>query len=117
MDRSRSERPARNRPEDLADAQDLRSVITAALRATPVDELALRRGVWTYVSAERRTGTSPGQVILSLTLLIEGEALGPPSVRQALMRRAILWCVESYFGHLGEDDPRSSFQSAMTPPT
>lgn len=89
--------------EDIEDAQDLRSVIANALGATPIDELALRRGVWTYVGAERHAGTSPGRVIMALTDLIEAATIAPPADRQALMRSVILWCVEAYFGHLGGD--------------
>ena len=61
MDRSPSE-PRALSLEELVDAQDLRSVIAAALAASPVDERALRRGVWTYVIAERVVGTPPGGV-------------------------------------------------------
>jgi hypothetical protein len=86
---------------DIKDAHDLRSVIASALAATPVDEMSLRRGVWTYVGAERDVGTSPGRVIMALTDLIEAATIAPPSDRQALMRSVILWCVEAYFGHLG----------------
>ena len=88
---------------DLADAQDLRSVIAAALAATPVDEESLRRGVWTYVGAERHAGAPAGRVIVTLTELVEEARLEPASVRQPIMRRVILWCVEAYFGHLGGD--------------
>ena len=94
MERSDTER---------ADARDLRSVIAAALATTPVDEDALRRGVWTYVGAERHAGESPGRVIMALTELLEKARLEPASARQPLMRLVILWCVEAYFGHLGGD--------------
>src|SRR5437773_8076344 len=99
-------RPPVNEPRDLsfeqlADAHDLRSVISAALAATPVDEQSLRRGVWTYVGAERDVATPPGQVIMTLTQLVDASKVAPISVRQAVMRRVILWCVEAYFGHLG----------------
>lgn len=87
----------------LADAQDLRSSIAAALSLTPVDEQLLRRGVWTYVGAERHAGTSPGHVIMALTDLVEASAIVPLTFRQSLMRHVILWCVEAYFGHLGGD--------------
>ena len=87
----------------LADADDLRYGIVAALTKAPVDEALLRRGVWTYVSAERHAGTSPGRVIMALTELVEASEVFPPTVRQALMRHVILWCVEAYFGHLGGD--------------
>ena len=88
---------------ELADAADLRSVIAAALAAQPVDEEALRRGVWTFVGTERDSGASPGQVIIALTDLVDEAALVPASVQQARLRRVILWCVEAYFGHLGGD--------------
>lgn len=97
----------RNGPErtdvELADAQDLRSVIAAALATTPVDQESLRRGVWTYVGAERYAGAPAGRVIVSLTELVEAARLEPASVRQRITRRVILWCVEAYFGHLGGD--------------
>ena len=88
---------------DIRDTQDLRSVIATALSATPIDELSLRRGVWTYVGAERHAGASPGRVIMALTDLIEAATIAPPADRQAVMRSVILWCVEAYFGHLGGD--------------
>jgi len=89
--------------EELQDAEDLRAVITAALAATPVDEEGLRRGVWTYVRAERALGTSPAAVIVVLTELVEVTTLHPASNRQSLTRQVILWCVEEYFGYLGSD--------------
>lgn len=97
-----ADRGPRTAPE-LADAADLRSVIVAALAAKPIDEVALRRGVWTFVGLERDAGASPGQVIIALTGLVAEAELGPESVQQARLRRAILWCVEAYFGHLGGD--------------
>lgn len=39
--------------ESVADSPDLRSVMRAALAAEPVDEAALRRGVWTFVGGDR----------------------------------------------------------------
>ena len=89
--------------EALADSADLRSVMTAALAATPVDEAALRRGVWTYVGGERHAGVSPGHVIMALTNVIEDANLTPHEHRLSITRRVILWCVEAYFGHLGGD--------------
>ena len=102
MDETRTNRPARS-VSQLADAQDLRAVISESLRANRSDEQALRRGVWTYVGAERNEGTSAGHVIMALTELVDEADIRPLSVRQALMRRVILWCVEAYFGHLGGD--------------
>jgi hypothetical protein len=87
--------------EEIADAEDLRSVIQKALGRTPVDDTMLRRGVWTYVGVERAAGTSPGQVILVLNELIDAAGLTPLEARRELTRRVILWCVEAYFGHLG----------------
>jgi hypothetical protein len=76
-------------------------VIAAALAATPVDEQSLRRGVWTFVGAERDLGTSPGYVIVALTDLVEASHIASPPTRRSVMRQVILWCVEAYFGHLG----------------
>jgi hypothetical protein len=89
--------------EAVADSADLRSVMTAALAAQPIDESALRRGVWTYVGGERDAGVSPGHVIMALTRVIEEANLTPHDRRLAITRRVILWCVEAYFGHLGGD--------------
>ena len=106
MNRS-STGPAPDRSlEDLIDAQDLRSVIVAALAARPVYEQSLRRGVWTYVRAEQSAGVSPGHVILALTELVDAANITPVSVRRALTHRVLLWCVEAYFGHLGGEDMR-----------
>jgi len=58
------------------DTQHLESVIAKSPAARPIDTSMLRRGVWTYVGEERQAATSP--------------------------RRAILWCVEAYFGQLGD---------------
>lgn len=86
---------------ELADVADLRSAIAAVLAATPVYEQSLRRGVWTYVGAERDAGTSPGHVIMALTELVDAAGITPMSVARALTRRVILWSVEAYFGQLG----------------
>jgi hypothetical protein len=88
---------------ELVDAADLRAAIAAALAKSPIDEDALRRGVWTFVGTERNAGASPGQVIMSLTDLVGEAGLAPVSRQQARLRRVILWCVEAYFGHLGGD--------------
>lgn len=87
------------------DSQDLESVIATALAARPIDTTMLRRGVWTYVGEERHARTSPGRVILTLTELIEKSNSASEAERQDVMRRVILWCVEAYFGQLG-DRPR-----------
>lgn len=89
--------------EAIADSADLRSVMTAALAADPIDESALRRGIWTYVGGERDAGVSPGHVIMALTRVIEEADVKPHDLRLTITRRAILWCVEAYFGHLGGD--------------
>ena len=89
--------------EELADAHDLRAVLTGALTSDHLDAESLRRGVWTYVGAERHAGTSPGHVIMALTNIVEAARITPIAKRQALMRQVILWCVEAYFGHLGGD--------------
>jgi hypothetical protein len=89
--------------ESTADSADLRSVMSSALAARPIDEAALRRGVWTYVGGERHAGVSPGHVIMALTRVIEEADLKPHEECLAITRRVILWCVEAYFGHLGGD--------------
>lgn len=103
MVRRQSSVPPARSLESIVDSEDLRSVMTAALAAQPVDEAALRRGVWTYVGGEREAGVSPGHVILLLTRMIEEARLTPHEHRLAVTRRVILWCVEAYFGHLGGD--------------
>lgn len=108
MNRPRTIRPATRTLAQVEDTQDLESVISAALAASPIDESMLRRGVWTYVREEHHAGTSPGRVILTLTELIERAESASVMERQAVMRRVILWCVEAYFGHLGgEMDERA----------
>ena len=101
-------RPESRTPEDhsveaIADSAELRSVLSAALAAQPVDESALRSGVWTYVGGEREAGVSPGRVIMELTRVIEEADLKAHDDRLAITRRVILWSVEAYFGHLGGD--------------
>ena len=87
----------------LADAKDLRAVIAESLVANHIDEQSLRRGVWTYVGAERDAGRSPGHVIMALTELVDAAGIASVGARQARTRQVILWCVEAYFGHLGGD--------------
>ena len=101
MDRPGSDHPVDLAPVELSDVEDLRSAIATALAASPVYEQSLRRGVWTYVGAERDAGTPPGQVIMELTELVDAARIVPTSVALALTRRVILWCVEAYFGQLG----------------
>lgn len=107
--------------EEFEDAQDLRSVIAVALAATPVDDESLRRGVWTYVRAEHDVGISPGSVIVALTQLVDASPIRAPFVRQSVMRRVILWSVESYFGYLGGEvvgggEGAPSADSVVAPP-
>lgn len=99
MDRSHARRPRELTPDEIDDAQDLRSVIVTALSVTPVDQESLRHAVWTYVRAERDVGARPGTVIGTLTDIVEASSVAPRSARDE--RRVILWCVEAYFGHLG----------------
>ena len=108
--------------EELIDAGELRSVIAAALAVHPIDERSVRRGVWTYVCDARELGTPPGQVILSLTAIVEASSIAPRSVRDAIVRRVILWCVDAYFGQLCERvadvddrDPRVEDQRPLPP--
>lgn len=89
--------------EDLADAKDLRSVISHALTRAPIDDEALRVAVWSFVGVERRAGVTPALVIQRLTGLIDDAVLAAASDREALTQRVIVWCVEEYFGCLGGD--------------
>ena len=88
--------------EELIDAEGLRSVIAAALAVQPIDYESLRRGVWAYVCGARDVDTPPGEVIVTLTGLVEASRVAPRSVRDSLARRVILWCVDAYFGQIGE---------------
>ena len=101
MDRPPPARAATRTVEQFRDAHDFRAVIVGVLRASPVDERALRDGVWTYVRAERDVGVAPGVVILALTEMVEAAGLAPRETELARTRQVILWCVEAYFGHLG----------------
>ena len=87
--------------EELIDAGELRGVIAAGL-VQPIDAQAVRRAVWAYVCASRDVGTPPGRVILDLTSLVEASAIAPRAVRDDMVRRVILWCVDAYFGQIGE---------------
>jgi hypothetical protein len=89
--------------EDLADAKELRAVISAALVNAPIDAQAVRCAVWSFVGTERRAGVPPALVISRLTTLIDKANIVPTVARLALTRSVILWCVEEYFGHLGGD--------------
>ena len=88
--------------EELIHAGELRSVIAAGLADHPIDERSVQRGVWAYVCDARELGTPPGEVVLSLTTIVEASSIAPRSVRDAILRRVILWCVDAYFGQLGE---------------
>lgn len=95
--------PAPRTLDEIAKADDLRSVISRALMGSPIDEAMLRHGVWSYVGVERHAGTSPGRVIMLIAGLMDKAAITPLVERQALTRRVILWSVEAFFGHLGGD--------------
>src|SRR4051812_45413495 len=105
---------------DLADALDLRAVISSALAATPVLDDHLRRGVWTYVCAERPAATPPADVIVALTELVGAAKIADPRVRRASLRRVVMWCVEAYFSHLGgagvppHDEPSPDAEIAVS---
>jgi len=89
--------------EDLADAKELRTVISMVLARSPIDESALRCAVWSFVGTERRAGVPPALVITRLTGLIDEAGIVPTVSRLSLTRDVILWCVEEYFGCLGGD--------------
>jgi hypothetical protein len=98
--------PARASTRTLAqheDARDLRAVIVETLSAAAPDERALRNAVWTYVRAERAIGVAPAVVIVELTDMVERAKIAPEATRLERTRGMILWCVEAYFGHLGDD--------------
>src|SRR5579872_6568214 len=103
MNSSRSAPVLLRSVEDLADAKDLRAVITEALTSAPIDEHTLRCAVWSFAGNERRAGVPPALVIVRLTGLIDDANIAPVSARLALTRRVILWCVEEYFGRLNGD--------------
>lgn len=117
MNPPRSAAPIARNLAELADAHDLRSAISAALTAKPLDERSLRRGVWTYVGAERDAGASPGRVIATLSELVDAARVTPMGSHQEIMRRVILWSVEAYFGHLGgaEIDRHNAVRDARVP--
>jgi hypothetical protein len=108
-------KPVLRSVEDLADAKELRSVISVLLKRTPVDEEALRCAVWSFVGNERGAGVPPALVITRLTDLID-DAVVPMSSRLSLTRRVILWCVEEYFGCLGGNPLGAAMVSGESPP-
>jgi hypothetical protein len=121
MDRSPPARAATRTLAQHLDARDLRAVIVEALAAAPVDEQALRDGVWTYVRGEREVGVAPGVVILALTDMVERAKIVPDAARDARTRQVILWCVEAYFGQrggtlLGSDREPSAGESEQQSP-
>ena len=93
---------------DAAEAREPRALISESLRQYFGDEEALRRGVWSYVDAQRAAGTSPGLVLLELTKLVEDVNIVPVARQKALTRSVITWCVEAYFGCLGGDVVREA---------
>lgn len=123
MDRFPAARAATRTLDQHLDARDLRAVIVEALAAAPVDEQALRDGVWTYVRGERDVGVAPGVVILALTDMVQRAKLVPDAARDAWTRQVILWCVEAYFGQrggvpLGSDrEPSAEEPEQQTPAT
>jgi len=103
MARTRNNNVLLRTVEDLADAKDLRALVSAALKDAPIDEQRLRCAVWSFVGTERRAAVPPALVITRLTALVDEANITPMQSRLALTRRVILWCVEEYFGHLGGD--------------
>ena len=103
MDRPRFDRHRERTFAQITDSEDLRSVVAEALAASPPDLQALRRGVWMFVMAERHAGTSPRQVLMSLGDIVEVARLEPGASRHALTHQMTVWCVEAYFGHIGDD--------------
>lgn len=103
MNRSHHETRAERITAERADVQDLRSAISAALAAHPIENELLRRGVWTYVGAERLAGASSARVIMMLTELVMEARIEPATLRHPVMQRMIRWSVEAYFGQLGGD--------------
>ena len=79
-------------------------MIATALAVDPIDDDALRRGVWTFVRAERDAGVRPANVIVALTALVDAAPLRVAAERYARLRQVILSCVEAYFGHLAVGD-------------
>jgi hypothetical protein len=119
MNRSHYEKRAERLTAELAeraDVQDLRLAISRALATTPIEEQALRRGVWTYVGAERLAGTSSARVIMILTELVMEARIEPASLRHPVMQRMIRWSVEAYFGQLGDNIVGGDRDTPADPP-
>lgn len=81
---------------------DYRSVISSALGARPFDEESVHDCACTYVRAERDRGRSASDVIVALTELVEQRSIASATVRHALTRQVIPWCVAAYFGGPGQ---------------
>lgn len=122
MDRHAPNIPVFRTVAGLEEARDLRAAISQALESgdgAPVDERRFRDAVWNYVGAERHAGVSPGRVIIAVTGLVEAARTIPEPARQPLLRNAILWSVEAYFGHLGGDvfgrGPAAAAEALLAP--
>jgi hypothetical protein len=105
--------------ENLADAKELRSVISTVLARTPVDESALRCAVWSFVGNERAAGVPPALIITRLTSLVDAAPITPVSSQLSITRQVILWCVEEYFGCLGGNifgGAQASFEPFLASP-
>jgi hypothetical protein len=99
--------------DELIDGADSRAAIAGAFDAMPVDDERLRRAVWTFVDTERHAGSTPGEVIVALRNLMTQAQVASLSERSASV---ILWCVEAYFGHLGEELRRSQSSGVASEP-
>lgn len=96
IDWSHSSAP-RSRPHMAFHPTDYRSVIASALTLRPFDEESVHDCVCTYVRAERDRGRTSSDVIVALTELVETKGLMSGTVRHALTRQVIPWCVAAYF--------------------
>jgi len=90
-------------PDSIADSAKLRAMLGAALAARPVDLTALRGAVSTYVNGVRDAGVSPMYAISVLRRVVEDARLTPPEQSQMVVRHMVVWCVEGYLGHPGDD--------------
>ena len=102
---------------ELEEAADLRAAIRDSLLRLPANNQGLRNNVWNYVRSERDAGATPAEVIRELTDLVASVGVPSSPRRRALERDVILWCVEAYFGQLGEPgaDPQSAGTDARGP--
>lgn len=98
--------------EDLADAKQLRSVITTILAGTPIDGHALRCAVSIFVVGERTATVPPALVITRLIGLVDDATGVSVRLRAELTRQVILWCVEDYFRDVGGDVPMDASRGA-----